>query len=580
MIKRKIIILLFIVVFSVFGFYIYSSWLANTEPFIYDKKLADVSIKTLKVENKKYSIISGKIKPSDANHTKVSHLAQFYLWIKEDPLFYSPDLDLKGLTEAVDSLDRQQNDFLKNIKQTQHLYPTDFLKEMVKTSQLTDQFLKDPSDSLAYLIIDQYRQTTKAYGNEAETLVDFLSNIQSVNTIYTTTNAILINITTNSKIMLDDIKKIAQNTNSLEEEINLREKCLIQNQCQRPSLNFPKPNTSLNASNQTTNTTDIIEPTWVFNLSNAQIKNLKRQKLLRGIYQTKSPCFGLNEDFSWPNHLFYLNQVDKVSSDSPRIAIPLSTDIFFRKIRPDSEVAGDKELVEQGIKYAMVDSDNAYMCPYLGYLAEVSTMDLFLQKNKPILIDKNIFAPGSTGDFFNQAKKDEKDFFESSYFLYHKLDRLADDYGFLYKLLTENPQTSWAKSLNPVKEDLLKRHLSIKRRLGQINLVFNRATQLVKGSNLRIEVNPKDPVSVSAFVYTYRNFYGLYYMPFSPSIWRSNESLQYLEKKLVTGAIGPAGGWINYHQALEIYSPEEIKRWFTSRREIVEEKFERLNGKK
>lgn len=573
-VKKKVVKLIkpaLLLIFCVLAVFIYFFWRTNTQPYFFDKKLAGVSIKSIKVEDKNYSIDEGKIRPKDQNHPKVSQLTYFYLWTKEDPLFYSPELDLKGLAEAVDFLDREQIDLLKNIRQTQHLYPTDFLKELVKTAQLTDQFLDKPSDNLAYQLIDQQKQTTKAYKKEAQSLANFLSNIKAADTI-------LFNVATNNAIYLDDIRKIAKNADYLTQQINLKERCLKQNQCQRPALNFPKPDISQdNLSKEILSTDDLIKPDLVFNLTEKEVRDLKNKLLLRGIFQTKTPCFGLNEeDLSWPSHLFYLRQRQN-EEQIPYVDILLATEIFFRKLVPYSEVAGDKELLNRGIKYTIVHTDNAYMCPYLGYLAEISTLDNFLQKYHPLFENINIAAPKDVKDFLTKSIKDEKDFFDSAYPSYQNLAKLADDYAYLYRLMVESPDSNWVKKLQSIKEDLLKRNLTIKNKLGNINLVFNRATKLVEGSSIRALVNPdKDPIFNKEFTYPYRNFYDLYFMSFSPAFWRSNESLQYLDKKIVSGAVGLEGGWLSYHQALEIYSAEEIKSWYTSRLGIVRKDYERI----
>lgn len=573
-VKRQMVVKLIkpalLLVVCVLGIFIYLSWRSSTQPYFFDKKLADISIKSLKIEDKNYSIDNGKIRPKDPNHTKVSQLVSFYVWTKEDPLLTSPDLDLKGLDEAVNFLDRQQSDLLKNIKQSQHLYPTDFLKELAKVARLTDQFLDKPSDNLAYQLIDQQKQTTKAYEKDAQSLADFLSNIKSADTI-------LFNVATNGQIYLDDIKKIAKNADYLVQQINLKEGCLKQNQCQRPALNFPKPDFSQDRfSQEILSTDDLIKPEMVFNLTEKEVRDLKNRLLLRGIYQTKTPCFGLNEDLAWPYQLFYIREKHN-PVELPHLDILLATEIFFRKLVPYSEVAGDKELLNRGIKYTIVHTDNAYMCPYLGYLAEVSTLDNFLQEYQPLLENKNIAAPKDVNDFLTKSIKDEKDFWERQHPSYQKLAHLADDYAYLYRLMVESPDSNWVKKLQSIKEDLLKRNLTIKNKLGNINLVFNRATKLVEGSSIRALVNPdKDPIFNKEFTYPYRNFYDLYFMSFSPAFWRSNESLQYLDKKIVSGAVGPEGGWLSYHQALEIYSDEEIKSWYTSRLGIVRKDYDRI----
>lgn len=560
----KVVILLIIpLVILYLGISQYLSWKFNSQPAAYYKNLADVTIKSLKFEGINYSITEGMIRPKDSNHKKISQLASFYQWIKEDPLFYSPDLDLKGFEEAVNFLDQQQNKLLVSIKQTNNVYPASFLKEMVKSAQLTDNFLAEPSDRLASLLIDQYQKTASAYQTEANSLVARLaSNLPQP------LDVILLNVATNNAILSDDIEKIAKNGSNLEEEINIREKCLRGNLCLRPANSFPKPDANSD-ENQSVVQDDILTPELVFNLSSQNLTDLQKQKKLRGIYQTKTPCFGLNEeDLSWPSHLFYLRQRQN-EEQIPYVDILLATEIFFRKLVPYSEVAGDKELLKQGIKYTIIPTNNSYMCPYSGYLAEVATLDLFLNHQRSILEDRTIDTSLKFGDFFKRARKIEKDFFDSNYPSYQSLEKLAENYGYLYRLMVENPKDPGIKSLYKIKDKLLERYLAVKNKLGQINLLFNDATDLIEGANQRVELSIKDPILTDpAFIYTYKNFYGLYYLPFSASIWRSDESLQYIQERLVTGAVSPTGGWISYHQAIELYTSEKIQSWFTGRRDI------------
>lgn len=181
----------------------------------------------------------------------------------------------------------------------------------------------------------------------------------------------------------------------------------------------------------------------------------------------------------------------------------------------------------------------------------------------------------SIGNFFSEGKVKESLFFGQKYQSYEDLAVLGKYYAYAYRLFAQNPKALWAGD-EQKREELLRRSLEINRMLGDFGKHITslarqtRLSRLTESSIIKIRNSEIDPNRVKLH-YTARNYYGLVYLPFTASVWRLTESLQYLDRKIVKGAIGEKGGYLNYKDAIKRFSREEIDKWYIDIMALAEE---------
>lgn len=530
------------------------------------RSLKDVTLENISIEGGNYSLRDGKIYengnqifwffPGNKEKIeKVLNVAGFYMWNKEDPLFDSPDLNVSEFSKSVSLLDTQQKILLSSLKQTNPLYPTEFLKEFVKTAALNREFMKKPSAEKAAELLKSQKKTAELYKKESSSLKSAIRKSELT--------PITFNLQLSNKTVLKDLDKIIKNGDSLEEEITKREKCLSGGRCERPGLHFTEPG-NLPKMNLLPNPPAL----------SADFVYYERSKNSHGPYATNTACFGWGDNFTQPLNYFYIRKVMPEENTTGKdrnlsyLNIQLATDIFFRKLLPDSQTAGEKELYELGYKYIYSGTTTPYNCPDRNSFMEIAQIDFLLHEEKPIL--QEVELPNAS------YKNFEREFFEQKYPSFEQLSYLSKIYGYLYKEILENPNADWAQKLKPQKDELLERYLGTQRKLGNAPLALNSHIFFIEGLNQRQELEKRyDESYIKDFIYPFRNFYGIMYLPFTSSVWRTEENLDYMDKVQVKGAVDPeTGGYISYTQAKKLYSEEEIRSWFTGKavsHTIVEE---------
>ncbi len=529
--------------------------------------LKDITLKNIDISGKTYSLVNGKVYegkkelhwfiPGEREKvSKVVALVGFYEWDKEDPLFDSPDLDTTELKRSVNYLSNQQNLLLKSFSQTIPIYPESFLNEFTKSASINKDFINKPSFERAFSLIKQQQKTAQLYEKDANTLK---SEIPGPNQ-----HIVSVQLQLNPKIVKDDITKISINGKSISEEIKKRENCLMgKTICERPALSFTKP--SDNPPKTNTNPPDILSsdvslnsiPRTPFTIASAPENSAPPM----GPYSAKTSCLGWGDNFTQPTVYFYMKKAPSSTvydvNNVYYFGISWATDVIFRKLSPTSVTEGEKELYAQGFKYVFNGTTSPYNCPDRTFFAEISELDLFLTTKKPVL--EGLDLPDKSYASY------EKAFFEQKYPSYESLSYLSDIYGYIYRQMVGNPNEEWVKKMLPHKEELLERSLDVKRKMGNLPFVLNSHSMFIKGLESRQAIEQKFSLKyIKEFVYTFRNFYGMTFLPFSPSVWRSNDNLEYSEKTYVKGTIGPGLEYITYRQAQKIYSQEEIDSWYTA----------------
>lgn len=519
--------------------------------------LSDVNISRIEVDGKAYSIKNGRVEQSVDREAslKVLRLAAFYQWNKEDPLFESPDFDRRfygfsthKLSENLELLGEETRKLQEILNQKRPPYPMSFLHDLARTSISTKQFIKSPSLKGSRELIEKQKNTASSYGEEAGSLLKFISPV-------TDGGAVSFNIRLTHKIILEDLGKIIKNTKNLISEIEKREGCLDgTGECIRPMLDFSRPK-NITYSNPPA-------PTFL-DIKLIYVRGIEQRSLF-GPYRASTPCFGWGEKFSFPEHYFYV---------SPSGDIRLATDAYYRR------TGINLTLGDLGTDHIFIPTNLAYLCPYAGYILEAGQVALFLEKYKPIFTTLDS-APKATQEFFQEAGMKEKEFFNQKHASYNHLRNLSQYYAYAYRLLTQDPNAAFAQNLLDQKEEFLRRYLEIDRKIGFFNRVLENMAPLTISTRKNYELIPTDIQGQAKFVYTYKNYYGLFFLPFTTSIWRSSEQLQYLEKRKIENALGLEAGYINYNEAVKHVSREEIDKWYVDIPSLIEELLERKKNEK
>jgi hypothetical protein len=224
----------------------------------------------------------------------------------------------------------------------------------------------------------------------------------------------------------------------------------------------------------------------------------------------------------------------------------------------------EKALSSRGIPYVNVSSSNLYLCPYAGNLAEVATMDYFLVSKLPMM---GKVLEISSNKAFIEAKKAEDEFFKSKRPSYAQAKSLSSFYAYAYKIAVKEKQFGRRADL---KYELLDRHLILERKLVTIDELINYSQIFVTDTiKIALGLDTKDTADLLEIMYSYKTFYGLYYLPFSKSYYRGSKDLVFAQKVRVKGVVGWDGIYLKYTEALQKYSKSEIDRWFILRNTIL-----------
>ncbi len=520
-----------------------------------ENRLKDVSLSTLQIGDKKYELKSGKpmSKLNSLDTLSVLNLAAYYQWNKEDPLFYSPDLDIDSLKTVINKINIDQDNLLTMMKENEHIYPTDFLRSFVEASNYMRSFLQNPSINTAKSLVEKQKQVAYFYKKESMRLSILIERNNPNDNL----SVISLNLKKSKATIVSDLAKIINNSNVLLSEITQREKCLKGvGECKRPGMSFEEPKRK--ALIEYGQNEKLLDKKLIFDPLATTFDYSK----VKGPYIAKTPCFGWGNDFTYQNNYFYLKEDAQTN-------IQLATDLFFRRLSSQAQIAEERHLVSEGTNYIYIVSSTPYACSYSEYLAEISEMNIFLKKNKPILSTVK-FNNSSNRKMFEKALSIEEQFFQSKYPSYENAQILSQYYGYLYKLISSG---KILMDTNPsLKDEILRRKLVLNLKLGNYDKILSYVEGVITytGTLAKLEWTP-DNTFVTKILYPYRNFYGVMYMPFSPAIFRQSEKLSYIDKVLVKNAMIIDGPAMSYTQAVKKYSQGVILRWFASQPEYYKE---------
>lgn len=529
--------------------------------------LSNVSLKNLEIGGKKYFFTGGKVEnedgsaPTAAEIAGVTQLVFFYQWVKEDPLFTSPNFDLEGFEKSLKTLKIAANEYQKIALYQEKIFPFGLLDSLPAVFHREDDFFKNPSWENAQDLIKAYRVASLAYNEEASRYLQSLRDHQEA---IGQQRFIFLSTYTTQDVILTDLEKIKKNGSALEEEINHRQNCLEQGKsCQRPSSSWGKP--ALKSTGQSA--PEVLPQNVLFPLlTPAELKTIK------GPYVVNSPCWGWGENFSFLSLSFYLNREVKTDFDGPSrqeitIFMPkLATTNYYRRL---SNSPLESQIKKMGYQWIWQPDTNNYLCTNLEYQPKLATLDYFWQnfKDKPLL-DGNPPQTFSSENlsFWQEAQKFEKDFFNLKIPDENSFQKLSQAYAFLYHF--------WPQDDSLKREELIKRTLLIERNLADFPLVLNKGVHHFARVTRQERLAPDIVDSEKYFygnIYLYRNSWQILYFPFSSSFWRLNDHLDYLEKGTIETKDTKEPLYLTYQEAVKKFSKDEIKKLHLIAQEFIGE---------
>lgn len=506
---------------------------------------------------------------------KVLGLNQFYLWTKEDPLFTSPDLDGSAFLEVVQALEKEEKQLQGYLKSQEPIYPVAFLKDVVEVDRNHKEFMSNHSAASAQKLIEAYRAAKQDYKTAAESLNKTLQSGQ-----FPDFGAFVgINTEVSYKVLRADIAKLIENANALGEEIDARAHCLETGKdCKNPLEDLKEP--EIKKEDFKFSQKDLLP-------KNILLKDYTRDAPLYGPYVVYTGCYGFTDDLKQIPYPFYVSE--KIPGRAfPQLSykyLKLATTNYYKRLLEDPDGPGGY-LLKSNKQWVQQRETQLYMCNDPSYEANLVEVDNFFRSYNQSLLFKQISLdslPEDVKSIIQKGVNIEKSFFESEFPSEVNAANVANFYTYFYKILGDwdkkYADQVWLKEVDKNREEYLIRGISYNRKMSNINIIMANALQNINQIRVRFTV-AKQNSGAFAFIYGFRNFYGLYYLTFSPSFYRLSEPLAYLSLKKVTIPAESRGAHITYQEALKTHSAAEISTWTISENDLLKvevEKFKQEN---
>lgn len=503
-------------------------------------------------------------------------LNQFYQWTKEDPVFTSPDFDSQQFLTVVNGLEIEEKSIQDFLKTKDPIYPVAFLKSVSEVNRLHKEFMVAPLGEKAWELLYSYKKTVQDYQAAQASLAKVFRNEK----LFPPDRFFVgINTRVSFRTIRDDIDKLGLNAVELKTEINKRENCLkTAHDCQIPAESFTF-NEDFNVSDPKVSQQDFLPKDVLF---------LGREKGLEqfGPYIISTACFGWSPDLKPIAYPFYVS--DKFPSGMTgldKVDLKLATTKYYKKLEEDPEGAG-AYLLKSDSPLIVQKETKLYICNDLTYLVNLVTLDKFYRsyKNLPLFeeILKINYLSQDVKQITEKGELLEEAFLKEEFPSENNAKNLASFYAYFYKMLgiwnNKYPTEPWINEANKNKEEFLKRSLEYQRKMGNINFLMTDSLQEINQIKAKFSIANKANNTYS-YIFGFRTFYGLFYLAFSPSFYRLNEPLSFIDKKRVEVSANSKGAYITYQQALQNYTPEEIAKWEFNQQELLDQAVEEFKAK-
>ena len=310
-----------------------------------------------------------------------TNLEKFYKITRFDPLFYSPFLDTEALGESIQRLQEKETELfevilkdLKNKKDPRFsaykkmfsdsiLFPYEFLENLAKINELSEEFFQKPSRELAEKLIESYKSAAETYEKSINDKISFLN--KEVKKYKKYDYFFFLDSATSLGVIESDFWLIKKNAEFLKKEIERRKSCLddgsncyIKTEYTTPSLFFLAFQKNFFDDYNILNEDFLLVPDYT-----------KR----KGPYKIDSDCWGGEND------LLYLYFLDH--QDFKGIIPKLATNNYY------NDVYSWKErnsyfgfLYSLGYEFVRQLETTVYGCTDLEFYSQITSLDLFLEK--------------------------------------------------------------------------------------------------------------------------------------------------------------------------------------------------------
>jgi len=495
---------------------------------------------------------------------RILSLAILYQWMKEDPLFFSADLDTEKAAKSVSLLKEKQAEFLKKYNWEYNFFAVNFLEKFTEASAGYKEFENKVSEENAKNLIGKIKSANKEYYNDADNLEKMILKLfsEELGTKGREIANLYGNSHTNSDIIVTDLEKIKDNSHIVQKEIGKREKCFLGSWkfCQRPAEIFSRPKTPAASGNSM----PYLFPKEILELGGAGGYS--------GPYKIDSLCWKDGGD-----QYLYVFRDCPGYLDYCRKGFSFATDIYFTKLGKDILLPFEKYMHDQGAELLLKNPTTPYTCANMDYEPKITTMDYFYKNFKDKRFYKNLGGKENFKDYpkeFQELVKEgenaEDSFFDSQYPDGKNLEYLANFYGYTYNYLAKESIISLDE-----KEELLKRYVLLSEKLTDFDLLLNKTYYYFWDFAQGYLVNKFNPPE--AYAYSIRSEYSLFFLNFDPFVWKSGAKLEYLIKDKEGSESEKEkskSGIIDYESAVSLYGKENVLKWIKLTNENLVKKHE------
>jgi|GEM_PF-5704394 len=523
--------------------------LPNSELLEYD----DLKIEKISLDGieQKFSLFEGRVLDENGDEVtdgqtkqRVARLALFYQWIKEDPLFFSATLDTEKFEKSVNSLDKEQEEFLKSKEYKQRISPISFLNSFSEASKQYHIFSGDISERNADDLFGKMEKAQTEYVREAR---DLKGEIGLFEKSFAKLKFVNVGNKTYASfdLIIRDFEKIIENGNIVAKELEKRKKCLRESVsfCERPIMR---------KESLSRETLDESEKPKILPKNKLIIR--KNQKYF-GPFEVDSKCWNGNEK----QYLYYSVNCS-VNKDYCMEEPVLATDAFFM-VKLKEEIPVDKFFLEKKAKALPQNATTAYACSDLEYKPKLTTVASFYARyaeNRLFssLLDEVAKEDRSVIESWISA---ENDFFDSEYPSEESLENLAKAYFSAYAYVLKSKQEFDSGVRFRRGEVFLERYLFIREKMNDIDLSINNARSFFSAYKMRFGFVGENEGG-GEYLYSVRSHYSLMFLGFSSSIWRSEERPEFIaviesEKGEFPSTI------VGLEEAEKMFGEENLSRW-------------------
>lgn len=287
---------------------------------------------------------------------------------RTSPLIYDALLDSAGLEKQLGILEEKEEKFLKYWGIAPRIFATGHLHLLGPIKDATEAFFKNPSYGRARKLSGLQRNFALEYKKNAQTTLSKLEKLFSGRE-----DAVIrfFGSGTTPQIIMDDLRLIIKNGNTLLVEVGEREKCLFYGECSLAPLTqtkFRSLSVDLNlvwVNRQ--NHQDLLSPEILVPI---------RFDAFRGPYAIETGCFGFDASGAPLVHPFYLFERKTNGAAAP---FPKRADENYYIDLTYQNDPFAREMLRRGIRYDYQIETNDYDCTDLTVWPKIIALDYALR---------------------------------------------------------------------------------------------------------------------------------------------------------------------------------------------------------